>query len=170
LALISCPECGNDVSDKAKACPNCGCPVNEKNGSDSKDAVSDVWEKQGCIGKFAIPIGCLIPIILFGYAIYGISQLEIDDDAYSPNWVGAANACAQFVEQRLHTPGTAEYPWGFGNYSDYVEPVDEKGKYDVVGHVDAQNQMGAKVRHDIYCRVEEGEDREWHLHEIEIYE
>ena len=27
MALIKCSECGNDVSDKAKACPNCGCPV-----------------------------------------------------------------------------------------------------------------------------------------------
>ncbi len=24
MALIKCPECGNDVSDKAKKCPHCG--------------------------------------------------------------------------------------------------------------------------------------------------
>ena len=28
MALIRCPECGNDVSDKAKACPRCGAPIN----------------------------------------------------------------------------------------------------------------------------------------------
>lgn len=27
MALIKCPECGNQVSDKASACPNCGCPL-----------------------------------------------------------------------------------------------------------------------------------------------
>lgn len=27
VAMIRCPECGNDVSDKAQSCPNCGCPV-----------------------------------------------------------------------------------------------------------------------------------------------
>lgn len=27
MALIKCSECGNEVSDKAKACPNCGCPI-----------------------------------------------------------------------------------------------------------------------------------------------
>ncbi len=27
MALIKCPECGKDISDKAKACPNCGCPI-----------------------------------------------------------------------------------------------------------------------------------------------
>lgn len=27
MALINCPECGKEISDKAAACPNCGCPV-----------------------------------------------------------------------------------------------------------------------------------------------
>jgi len=27
MALISCPECSKEVSDKAPACPNCGVPV-----------------------------------------------------------------------------------------------------------------------------------------------
>ena len=27
MALIKCPECGKEVSDKAQACINCGCPL-----------------------------------------------------------------------------------------------------------------------------------------------
>ena len=27
MAMIKCPECGKDVSDKAKSCPHCGCPI-----------------------------------------------------------------------------------------------------------------------------------------------
>jgi len=27
MALISCPECGKEISDKAQACPNCGTPI-----------------------------------------------------------------------------------------------------------------------------------------------
>ena len=27
MALINCPECGKEISDRAVACPNCGCPV-----------------------------------------------------------------------------------------------------------------------------------------------
>ena len=30
MALITCPECGNQVSDKAKTCPNCGIPIDTK--------------------------------------------------------------------------------------------------------------------------------------------
>lgn len=28
MALINCPECNKEISDKAKSCPNCGCPIN----------------------------------------------------------------------------------------------------------------------------------------------
>ena len=27
MALIKCPECGKEVSDKAAACIHCGCPI-----------------------------------------------------------------------------------------------------------------------------------------------
>ena len=30
MALIKCPECRKEISDKARACPNCGYPVNEE--------------------------------------------------------------------------------------------------------------------------------------------
>lgn len=29
MALIKCPECGKEISDKAVSCPNCGCPLKE---------------------------------------------------------------------------------------------------------------------------------------------
>lgn len=27
MALIKCPECGKEISDKSLSCPNCGCPA-----------------------------------------------------------------------------------------------------------------------------------------------
>lgn len=29
MALIKCPECGKEVSDRAKSCPGCGCPIDK---------------------------------------------------------------------------------------------------------------------------------------------
>ena len=29
MAMIKCPECGNQVSDRAKVCIHCGCPIEE---------------------------------------------------------------------------------------------------------------------------------------------
>lgn len=33
MALIKCPECGKEVSDRASNCPNCGCPLSEMSTS-----------------------------------------------------------------------------------------------------------------------------------------
>lgn len=30
MALITCPECGRQVSDAAQVCPNCGYPIGKK--------------------------------------------------------------------------------------------------------------------------------------------
>lgn len=30
MALIKCPECGKEISDKAPACIHCGCPMNQE--------------------------------------------------------------------------------------------------------------------------------------------
>jgi len=29
MALISCTECGKEVSDKAASCPSCGAPISD---------------------------------------------------------------------------------------------------------------------------------------------
>jgi len=34
MALISCPECGKKISDKANSCPNCGYPIKDEFVSD----------------------------------------------------------------------------------------------------------------------------------------
>ena len=48
MALIKCPECGKEFSDKASACPNCGCPTSEINTSSnsnnsSEDELASIW-------------------------------------------------------------------------------------------------------------------------------
>ncbi len=32
MALITCPDCGKTVSDRAAACPDCGCPIGALQG------------------------------------------------------------------------------------------------------------------------------------------
>lgn len=36
MAIIKCPECGREVSDKAPACPNCGYPIASVSENESK--------------------------------------------------------------------------------------------------------------------------------------
>jgi len=45
MALINCPECEKEISDKTKACPHCGFPIPEQKQQDAervlgKDAIS----------------------------------------------------------------------------------------------------------------------------------
>ena len=32
MALITCPDCGKQVSNRATACPDCGCPIGSLQG------------------------------------------------------------------------------------------------------------------------------------------
>lgn len=41
MALIKCPECGREISDKAVSCPGCGCPVSQFENVDYKDDKAD---------------------------------------------------------------------------------------------------------------------------------
>ena len=69
MALISCPECGKEVSDKAKACPHCGYEINPeiKVEEDSKIAKKpkerkELSPKQKKVRK-ALIIGIPIAIV-----------------------------------------------------------------------------------------------------------
>ena len=48
MALITCPECGKQISDKALSCPNCGLPLSQ----DTQIGVSE--NKQEEINKAII--------------------------------------------------------------------------------------------------------------------
>ena len=57
MALIKCPECGNQVSDKAKVCIHCGCPIEELAPSGFvKVKVSVVRSPTGLNGKQRVSI------------------------------------------------------------------------------------------------------------------
>lgn len=67
MALVKCPECGRDISDKAEVCPNCGIAlVKIKKQKHSKDLFIAHWLN---IIAFIFP-GILIGISdLFAYFI-----------------------------------------------------------------------------------------------------
>lgn len=52
MALITCPECSGQVSDKATACPHCGYPLGEQpaqNAAETEQA--NDTERQFCINR-----------------------------------------------------------------------------------------------------------------------
>lgn len=41
MALVKCPECGREVSNKAVSCPGCGCPIADFKVKNSIDTLLD---------------------------------------------------------------------------------------------------------------------------------
>ena len=47
MALIHCPECKNEISDKAQTCPNCGFPIAKQQKSPEKSALlAMLWDSE----------------------------------------------------------------------------------------------------------------------------
>lgn len=108
--LITCPECGKSVSDKARTCPNCGAPVEvfgeASRLSTQKRSVAVVfaiflgilgghnsylgYKKRatiefilGVIGLFTIPIGgVLLLVILWLWGIVEALSYATDGDGH----------------------------------------------------------------------------------------
>lgn len=47
MALIACPECGKEVSDRAFSCPNCGCPISAAQNAteDNSKKISNLYDR-----------------------------------------------------------------------------------------------------------------------------
>ena len=67
MALITCPECGKEVSDTAQSCPNCGYPIAQKEVVDkpvTDEDISNVSRKKS--SKKIIITACLIIAVAVG--------------------------------------------------------------------------------------------------------
>ncbi len=83
MALITCPECGQKISDTARSCPNCGYPMHSNVTNASKEqhttyeTVSAQQPKQ--LLKKSLLLCLLLPVIEFGLlVVYAIIRPSDD--------------------------------------------------------------------------------------------
>ena len=74
MALISCSECGKEVSEKAYSCPNCGAPISS-NPSVSPNPqphakVKRAGAKWEAVGFILIVVGMLMAIAKVGSGVF----------------------------------------------------------------------------------------------------
>lgn len=85
MALIYCPECGHQVSDKAPTCPNCGVEIAGKIGA-NVPAPQPSSPKPKKSSNATLWVSVIIALIVCGVAYYyyndAISQKEKERDAY----------------------------------------------------------------------------------------
>ena len=76
MALIKCPECGKEISDKATNCPSCGCPLENAN-SNEQSSSQDLLKKDKVNKKIKliIPIVCIVAIAII-VSIVGIKSKQ----------------------------------------------------------------------------------------------
>lgn len=67
MAIITCPECGKEISDQATSCPNCGYPIKETTQINAKKSNINLKKKLPVI----ILIGALVVIGIIIYIVVG---------------------------------------------------------------------------------------------------
>lgn len=79
MALIKCPECGKEISDKASSCPNCGCPI-EIQRSEVSSNISDqpiTGQSSKKSNKKIIPIViALLVVAILGIVVYNVKVVQ----------------------------------------------------------------------------------------------
>lgn len=76
MALINCPECNNEISDKAVSCPKCAFPINQQTSkpiskNDKGLTVAD-GVKTGC-GMFIVLPLIIISLLIIVFALIFLS-------------------------------------------------------------------------------------------------
>lgn len=171
MALIKCPECGNNVSTQAAACPKCGYPIKvftqQEDDEQEKESIPVVdlrhledeqrkempqanrRSKSGGFGKAILIFLAIIGGLILIGTCSGLSSGE--SDSFS-NTESAAKVWAEhIVKQNLKSPSTAK----FCNRIMEMKAESLGGaKWKVTGWVDSQNSFGATVRSDFVVKLE----------------
>lgn len=69
---------------------------------------------------------------------------------------GARDVCQQFVEDRLKSPGSADF-------SSEEATENSDGSWTVTGDVDSDNSFGASIRNSYTCKVRHTTGERWKL-------
>lgn len=92
MAIINCPECGKEISDKAASCPSCGCPIESKTKNRNSKNVEKEIVLMSCkpaTDAYFFPIGIMIISFFFLFKIWIIGMAMI---AISILWILSINS------------------------------------------------------------------------------
>lgn len=141
MALINCPECGNEISDAAASCPTCG------------HRFRAVWRATWpMLRQFVWPAFALF-IMLGGGAFLrrtmraDIARRHSNERAALALSISAADACQQLVLKSLGSPAKAKFTTRDGG----LIQIPSGDSVLVLGTVEGQNGSRATVRTRFSC-------------------
>lgn len=111
MALIKCPECGKEISDKAVSCPNCGNPLN--NNSDeilntqettaiNKGVHTETKNNNTKNKRILIIVISIVAIIMVGVICFMLTN------APNKEYEAKAAQCISSVQQVLKNPDSLQ--------------------------------------------------------------
>ena len=103
MALINCPECGKEISDKAELCPNCGCTL--------KIVIEENKQKKGSKSskmKTIIGIAMLVLVLAIACAAFVFIKRTKDEPikgawVFNSSIVGQGEDCQVTTAEELST-------------------------------------------------------------------
>lgn len=73
MALINCPECGKEVSDKVKACPHCGFPFSEEAQTQRVEVIGVKLRNRNFKKPLVIVVSIMVVIIT---SVFGVRLIK----------------------------------------------------------------------------------------------
>lgn len=117
------------------------------------------------MNKFGIALGA---IILVGVLIGSWEPTAPNPNEDCNDSVMAYIMSQRFVEQRLRSPSTAEFPWASADGVD-ARPLGNC-RHSISAYVDAENGFGAMIRSHYTATVRHTGGGRWSLESIQIYD
>lgn len=129
MALITCPECGKQISDKAPACIHCGYPMQEQPTA----APTVPTSKKVAIPSFKEPSPQKIPAIKVVREITGMGLAEAKDfvEQAAPYVIvqdGLSQNQAEAIAQKFRNEGVTVQIYDSAAPVSIVNPTKDKGK------------------------------------------
>ena len=118
LAIIQCPECQRQVSDKAPLCPHCGVKISNSDGLfDRPKKWLPKNYKEG--RKLNKPIGCVTTVVIY-IAIVIVAVAGILFNNFSPNLKSTKNEVVSYSNTFEIVPDSIHFERRTNNSTVYI--------------------------------------------------
>jgi hypothetical protein len=152
MAMINCPECSTQISQKAKYCPKCGCQIRDKN--------------QVFLIIYAVVITLLAGLYFLGFLGKNENPLTIKSVAGQERI--AYNLSKEHVKKFLNYPKIVRFPKIKESKDNIIDLG--SGRYKIDGEL--EYEMDDKIvyhTHYVCILINKGQNR-WILESIQVYD
>lgn len=150
MAMINCPECNTQISQKAKQCPKCGCQIRNIN--------------QVFLIIYAVVITVLAGLYFLG--ILGQNEKSIQIKTLAGQERIAFNLSKEYVKKHLNFPHIVRFPKLKESKDNIIDLGN--GRYKIVGNVEYQpGSDSIHNAHYVCILINKGYNR-WILESIQL--